>query len=168
MIGAAGAASAASSERLRDQVKDQPPAVIYPHFPERSNVDEYCRVWSQKAMYGAGAFLRAKDQERAKNLVVTYQTSAEDKAHPETFNSVDTDDGPHATVIVLTDGVTDEGQKWVLDDQAKEETASAMHEGWAWTKENLIYAEFYRSRPIHEWAQMLWTVCKKQLSAKDR
>jgi len=152
---------AASSEHLRPEAP-QTSEVWHPKFPDKkTEPDTYCNLWASKALYGIGAYLKAINGERSRNLVITYQTSEEDKAHPEVFNSVQMDDGSHATVIVLTDGDM-HGTKWVLDEDTKRQVEDAMIEGWDWAKENEGMAEGHRGAPMEAWLQFMYQYCKAQ------
>jgi hypothetical protein len=152
----------ASSERLRPEV---PPAVQtqevwHPRFPDKAtDPDTYCNLWASKALYGIGAFLKASPSAKQKHLVITYQTSEEDRAHPEIFNTVEMDDGTHATVIVLTDGDA-HGQKWMLDEEVKRQVEDAMMDGWDWAKGHEAMAESQRGAPMEAWMQFMYQYCK--------
>jgi hypothetical protein len=161
-----GVVFGASNEHLR--AGSAPPSeekTWTPRFPDRSDMDTYCAVWGQKAIHGVGAYLLATPQERGRSLVITFQTSEEDKAHPEIFRTVEMDDGTHATVISVTDGY-DGNSHWVYDEQSKTDVSGAILEGWAWAIDHLAEAEAHRGAPRDAWEHRMYNACKHEGAAK--
>ncbi len=142
----------ASNQHLADEPQ------WHPKVPLRADsVETYCAIWANKVVYGVSAWLRASADERSRRLVISYQTGQQDRDDPEVKHSIDSDDGSHAQIQVVTDG-HDESGHWFLDEDVVRWAEDVFFFGWQWAGAHPL-SEAQIHAGMADWLHAMHAVC---------